>query len=63
MDRLSELSERTMATLIQNYIAVIGLLTLILIFTIYVYITPAAETFISGSQEFPAKQENTRKHQ
>lgn len=59
MDRLSELSERTMAALIQNYIAVIGLLTLILIFVIYVYITPAAETFVGA----PAKQENTRKHQ
>lgn len=60
MDSLSELSERTMTTLIQNYIAVIGLLVLILIFAIYVYITPAAETFDGGA---PAKQENTRKQQ
>ena len=62
MDRLSELSERTMAMIFQNYIAVIGLLTLILIFAIYVYITPSAETF-TGSPQAPAKQENTRKHQ
>lgn len=62
MDRLSEMSERTLAALIQNYIIVIGLLMLILIFAIYVYITPAAETF-TGSPQAPAKQENTRKHQ
>ena len=63
MDRLSELSERTLAALIQNYIVIIGLLVLTLIFAIYVYITPNAETFTGVISIKPTSQENTRKHQ
>jgi hypothetical protein len=38
MERLSEVSEATMALIVKNYIIVLALLGLILVFTLYIYL-------------------------
>jgi hypothetical protein len=64
MERVTEISEKTLALLFENYTLWVGLLSLILIFAIYLYLSPSApfEGF-SATATARTKQENTRKHQ
>ena len=60
MERITELSERTLTALFASYALWGALMVLILVFVIYLYIFPNAgfEGFSSAG-----RRENTRKHQ
>ena len=55
MDKLSELTQATIAALLRDYYLWIGILTVVLAFALYVYFRPNALEFFTGS----AKKEET----
>jgi hypothetical protein len=66
MDIISKVSEATSvmwATLMRDYYLTIGLLVLVLVFAIYLYLSPTATEFFTGTTSPTAgstKKQNTR---
>jgi hypothetical protein len=51
MEKVSEVSNAVIATLLRDYYLWIGILTLVLAFALYVYFKPNALEFFTGSQQ------------
>lgn len=49
MDKVSELTQATIAALLRDYVLWIGILTVVLAFALYVYFRPNALEFFTGS--------------
>ena len=49
MDKISELTQATIAALLRDYFLWIGILTVVLAFALYVYFRPHALEFFTGS--------------
>lgn len=50
MERISEITDATIAALMRDYFLWIGLLVLILAFTLYVYFTPQSIDFFTNPE-------------
>jgi hypothetical protein len=59
MDKLSELTQATIAALLRDYYLWIGILTVILAFALYVYFRPNAMEFFTGSAKKEAAPAHT----
>ena len=62
MERISELTDRTLAVIFESYTLWLSLFILVLVFVVYLYIFPNV-AFEGFRNRTSAKQENTRKHQ
>ena len=51
MEKVSEMSNTVVAILLRDYYLWIGILTLVLVFALYVYFKPNALEFFTGSQQ------------
>ena len=49
MDKVSELTQATIAALLRDYVLWIGILSVVLAFALYVYFRPNALEFFTGS--------------
>ena len=62
MERLGEISEATMALIVKNYIVVLALASLILAFTLYIYLYRApllSEYFANAEKKDAAEKKET----
>ena len=60
MDKVSELTQATIAALLRDYVLWIGILSVVLAFALYVYFRPNALEFFTGSKA-PEKKEGAEK--
>lgn len=57
MDKVSELTQATIAALMRDYILWIGILSVVLAFALYIYFRPNALEFFTGAKA-PEKKED-----
>lgn len=48
MDKLSEFTQATIDTVVRNYLLLLGVLTLVLLFVLYVYFFPKSVDFFEN---------------
>ena len=62
-NKVSEATSAMWATLMRDYYLTIGLLVMVLVFAVYLYLSPTATEFFTGTtsnRPTPTKKQNTR---